>query len=147
MKKTIAIYQIIGGLLGVTLIVLALDMSYTNNVELILVTILPIIIVSLNIFAGGLLFQEKKIGFILTILNQLIQIVNFVYIGITYVYRSGIYLGIKIDNIDLHFDINLFDVQIVIGKYNSNPNMFGVNFIPIVIIILLVIYRKQTRSI
>jgi hypothetical protein len=95
--KPVAIYQIIGGVIGLGLtLILISDLTEINFL------IYPLLFLALalnghSIFSGILLLTKKTSGLKHSLINQVLQLVSFSILGYTYQYASGIYLITGID--------------------------------------------------
>jgi hypothetical protein len=95
--KPVAIYQIIGGIIG-----LGLTFLLVTNLTEINYLIYPLLLLALalngySIFSGILLLSKKNSGLKHSLINQVLQLVSFSILGYTYQYASGIYLILGID--------------------------------------------------
>lgn len=86
----LGIYQIFGALLGYYIIASLLLRTETINGVLLLILLIALALYSLSMKAGSLLIRkEYKRGLILSLCNQLFQIISFGIGGYTYSFLSG----------------------------------------------------------
>ena len=121
-------YQIAGGIIGIALTVwLILNLNSFNS--LFLVIIIPSFILFLfSIFCGILLLKNKSKGLRLSLINQLLQLISFSYIGYAFQYASGLYLLIGLDiteSVKFIFGIGVSSFQINI---NTDSPIIELNF-------------------
>jgi len=133
--KPIAIYQILGGTIGIFLL-LTIDYSNLSQVK-ILTCFFALTLYSLSIYSGVLLLKNQILkGINLSIILNLFQIISFAVLGFSFKFVSGICLGINIDLTDdtllrLNFDITNFQANF----WGGSRNIFiGINFVPLFIL-------------
>lgn len=138
MKKIISIYEIISGLGGIILIALSFDTSVLIKLYFSIGSIILFLFVLLS---GVLLLNQKKIGIVLSIIFQAIQIINFNLSGVKYVFCSGSRISINLLNADI--DFALIVEEFILGVNTISEPFFNVNIIPVIILILLVKIRNE----
>ena len=138
MLKSIAIYQIIGGLIGF-FILWTIDFSSLSTIKVIS-SLLMFLLFSLCVFSGYLLLKDKLAkGINLSIILNLIQVISFGVLGYTFKFVSGVCVGLNIDLTNdfllrFSFDVTNFQANFWGG---SNVIFIGINFIPIIILYFL----------
>ena len=143
--KFISLIQIIGGILGILI-------SFQFLILLLLPTNLFILLVFLlSLIAGIWLWQEKKLGYLLTYIVQILQVPYIVTNVISYSIVSGLQLAFIIEFSSQILNLN---TRFWIGS-NANFSIFnevpfsalGFNIVPLIIILYLVNYQlKQKRQ-
>lgn len=138
MLKSIAIYQIVGGLIGF-FILWSIDFSSLSTNKVVL-SIMTILLFTLSIFSGYLLLKNNFAkGINLSIFLNSIQVISFGVLGYTFKFVSGICIGLNIDLtedvlVGLFFDVTNFHLNLWGG---SDVIFIGINFIPIIILYFL----------
>lgn len=138
MLKSIAIYQIIGGLIGF-FILWTIDFSSlsTNKVVLSIITIL---LFTLSTYSGYLLLKNNLAkGINLSIFLNSIQVISFGVLGYVFKFVSGVCIGLNLDLTEdvlvrLLFDVTNFQIN---SQGSSDALFLGINFIPIIILYFL----------
>jgi hypothetical protein len=135
--KTLGLYQLIGGILGVIVTIRYLPNFNAFNGGLLLLVLIIISLHSFSIYCGYLLLKKKfKNGFNLSIYNQFIQIVSFGVLGFYFEHTSGIFAGLKLNLTNdtiLTFMSGLSSSAIAIND-NIDFKELNINFIAIIII-------------
>lgn len=155
--KFIAIYEIIGGLLGVVIVSMLLYKLFKAYAQfdqgVFLSTLLTCIIVLslyiISLIAGFLLWKGQNLGNKLSLFIQALQIPNISLSGFSYIFVSGIQLALNISKglsedikfnlffyLGSKFDINLFSKE--------SSFLIGVNIIALLIFIYLKKINKNT---
>lgn len=146
MLKSIAIYQILGGLIGF-FILSTIDFSILNTNKVIVIFIM-FVLFSLCVLSGYLLLSRKlQKGINLSIILNLFQIISFGILGYTYKFISGICLGMNFDLTDdvlfrLSFDVTNFQVNFWGG---SKVTFVGINFIPLIVLHFLFKIKESLK--
>jgi hypothetical protein len=131
--KIVAIYQIIGGILGLMVAGFTVEISVLYN----LIFFLFIICFFLySILCGIVLLKNRSLGITLTVINQVLQIVGFAILGYAFKYVSGISFTILIDLSEntFFFNLGLSEWKILLMGHSDLSNV-SINLIPIFIII------------
>ena len=157
--KIISFYEIVGGSLGVLMTIYlslfspnsVLQFRSQSSIFLLVLGIyfFVIILYSLSIIGGILLWKKKTVGYIISIASQLSQILYIITPMFVYNFVSGLLIGFRIGTIS---NVTTAQFSAHIGStfniyFNTNIQGFaiGVNFIPVIIIICL-IRRMRCRS-
>lgn len=135
-KKLIGVYELLFGAIGVILAILSID---PNNSIKLQFSIFSLLIFGSILIAGILLLNEKKIGIPLSNILQSLQIVSFNIFGVKYIFCCG--SKFNIDLVNLEIDFALLMNEFVVGL-NVPNDFFGVNLIPIFILVILNKYSK-----
>ena len=138
MLKSIAIYQIIGGLIGF-FILWTIDFSSLSTNKVVL-SIIAILLFTLSIYSGFLLLKNNLAkGINLSIFLNSIQVVSFGVLGYVFKFVSGVCIGLNLDLtedviVGLLFDVTSFQIN---SQGSSDALFLGINFIPIIILYFL----------
>jgi hypothetical protein len=130
--KLIAWYEIAGGFLGLCLVIWLIATTGTITGITLLIFALAIGLYSFSIFCGIQLFKNPlKLGLTISIINQILQIINFSIFGLGYKYIAGILITFGIDYTSalkstMNFSVSTF--QIII---NQEKEVFtvGINIV------------------
>lgn len=127
--KAIAVFQVLGGLHG--LIVLVSNTSFSQEIQdtNMIVHLLFILSLSLSIISGVLLFLQKKIGFILSAFVHLMQITRFTFgpinYGLNILASFGIIIEIAHNDLRVGIDFELFkSYMFVFTKFVYKFNLY-----------------------
>jgi hypothetical protein len=149
-NKKIGIYGIICGLVGMGLwIFTVLLTEHHFNSNLIIVSILFFVLNMLTLIAGGLLYQEKKIGISIFLISQVFQIFQIEIEKIKYSYSVGPFLNFTFGEkgyFEMSFDIFALNFHLAITDVVVDSVKIGLNVIPIVIIVIL-LDKFRSRSV
>ncbi len=138
--RVVAIFEIIGGGLGlVSTIVYLLKVPLNYDLLNTLLSFYIILFYMLNLFSGIVLILEKKIGYYLSILSNVLQIVGVNIFGLIYILSSLVFLFVTYDSasgVELEF---LFGGRSLISyKETLNSFIIGINIVPIFLLIILI---------
>jgi hypothetical protein len=107
--KAIAVFQILGGLHGLTMLISNTSFSQDVQDTNLIVYILFILLLFISLISGVLLFLQKKIGFILSAFVHLLQIVRFTFgpvnYGLNILASFGIIIEIAQNSLRLGIDV------------------------------------------
>jgi hypothetical protein len=150
--KVLGWYQIIGGAIGVLLTLWLFVKMQALSGLVILLFMVAFGLYGLSITAGKkLLGSQYETGLKLSIINQLLQIISFLFLGYGFMYVSGMALSGSIsynvgeygNGFKLGFDFGILSKwNIDINSDNKSFNL-GVNFLAIYI--LYFIYRLRQK--
>ena len=141
-RRTVAVFEMIGGLLGVVIILpslglqVVLVLSGVVGPVWLLVSILFLILYLLCFVAGLLLWKKDARGVILSKLIQALQITQLTTAGFSYQFVAGfgVTLFIASTRLGIEFQLPSLDV----GRVSqSEPFFLGVNIIALVILAYL----------
>jgi hypothetical protein len=147
--KALAIYQIVGGIIGIILSIYFAG-KVGLNVSLLKITILFLSFYLFSTYCGFLLLQKNySKGLNLSIINQVLQIISFSVLGFTFEYTSGIFLSFGLNlttNTLLTYNAGLTTFNF---KWNSDPEAaaFSINIIALVLMnVLFNLKEKITKE-
>jgi hypothetical protein len=142
--RLLAYYQIIGGVTGLLFSFIELfKMRPIFNINL-LIFLVIFLLFTYSIFCGFLILSGKiKSGLDNSLVNQLIQLINFSLFGLTFRYASGIILAIGIDHTNeflFTFRLYLSEVELMINK---DPHVIKLGFNIIAFLLTLNILKLR----
>ncbi|MEC3906836.1 hypothetical protein VOI54_07385 [Tamlana sp. 2201CG12-4] len=147
--KTIGWLQIIGGVTGIGLMAyLMLNTGEINGAILfILLTGLTLFIFS--VYAGKNILgkKTKKTGIILSIVNQILQIIQFDIDGNGISYSSGIrfLLGLKNDSLNFDFGIITSNFNMSINTDSTDFELM-INIVALILAVILIDILKEVKN-
>ncbi|MEJ8804266.1 hypothetical protein [Pontibacter sp. H249] len=136
--KAIAIYQIVGGLLGIALTVWVLFSGETVIDQLNLrISLFAGALYVFSILCGRMLFRNLRRGLILSIVNQLLQVV-YISIGtFGFQYVAGLRVGIGVDMVAGW----IFKLRLALSSFHFNLGIDnGQKFIGLNLVALFMIF-------
>ena len=138
--KGLAIYQIVGGIIGIGLTIWLVAQTVTITGLVILIFILAAGLYSFSIYCGKLLLNGKiESGLKLSIINQAMQILNFAVLGYAFKFVAGLILSFGVDytnTFDLTFNFSLSEFQFNINKDKELVTV-GFNIVAIYLVYLI----------
>ncbi|WP_018757939.1 hypothetical protein [Paenibacillus terrigena] len=141
-RKIIGWYEIIGGIVGILITFgLLLRLSELNNLVVTIISLIFVALYLMSCLAGFLLLQDMKSGYSLSMIVQAFQFPQFVFQGVTYTFIAGSQFTVQwMQGIDTVFKtkIGLFSEFNFYIQLDSNVTLIGINFVPIVIIYVLI---------
>jgi hypothetical protein len=146
--KALAIYQVIGGVLG-----LGLTFYFFNpgvSVSLLWLLILPFVLglYGYSIYCGIILFKDIEKGLKRSKVNQLLQVISFMAAGYGYQYASGFYFSIGIDltnSFTFNFNFGISSWQLNINT--DNPNLIlSINIVAIFLVVFIDKAQQKLKS-
>ncbi|MGB5982509.1 MAG: hypothetical protein WBG46_10240 [Nonlabens sp.] len=144
--KVIGIFEIIGGITGVGLVVQLFIQGSASTVITHIILSFIFLIYSYSIYAGIMLFRKLEKGLLHSKILQYFQLVSLSLGSLTYYLTSGGYIliGYNITKNDLEtvFGIFFSEFQINLGDVSNNDFIY-INILALVILYLL--DKVQTR--
>ena len=138
--KAIALYQIIGGILGIALTIWVM---FSGEM------VVDQMALRIGLFAGGLyvfsilcgrmLFRNLRRGLVLSIINQLLQVVYFSFGAYGFQYVAGLRIGVGVDMVEgwiFKFRLALSSFHFSIGD-DLGQKFIGVNLVALFLIFWL----------
>ena len=126
--KALSIYQIAGGIIGIALTLwLIIDNLDSISGLLLFLILIALSLYSYSIYCGVILLRDYKSGLKHTLINQVLQVLNFAMIGYAFQYVSGVYISIGIDlteSFNIKFNTGISAWQI---NFNSDSQLLYVN--------------------
>ena len=124
----LGLYQIIGGVVGLLIILLSIFRTPLLTGLTVLVYIFILLFFAYSIFCGTLCLKTKKNALGHSITNQILQVIGFAMLGFAFKYVAGLYLTIGLDLTDsIKFSfgagISKFDFN-----FNNEKDRLEVNF-------------------
>lgn len=145
--KLIGWIQIIGGITGLGLIGYLLLQTVEITGAILLIYLIGISLFIFSIYTGNtLVFSlDKSRGLVLTIINQLLQLIQFSILGYGISYSSGaeLLIGLKGRSLDFNFAIV---VSTFIMSINSNHVfLIDVNLFAVLILVISIILYNRLK--
>ena len=135
----LAIYQIVGGLLGIAFMTRFLSFVTLSNIVYDVLVFAGVLLYLFSIYCGIILFQSKSNSLILSIVCQSFQAVSVSLFGFAYKYVSGLLFSIVLESSDtfhVRFSFSLSSFSFVIGT-NTDDRSIEFNIIAMLIIMVL----------
>lgn len=135
--KAFAIYQIAGGLLGIALTIWVLfrgEIIVTQQALRIALFAAGLYVFS--ILCGRMLFRNPRRGLILSIVNQILQVVYFTFGSYSFQYVSGLRIGLGFDMVGswtFKFRVALSSFQFDFGT-DTGQKFIGINLVALFLI-------------
>lgn len=135
--KAFAIYQIAGGLLGIALTIWVLfrgEIIVTQQALRIALFAAGLYVFS--ILCGRMLFRNPRRGLILSIVNQILQVVYFTFGSYGFQYVSGLRIGLGFDMVGswtFKFRVALSSFQFDFGT-DTGQKFIGINLVALFLI-------------
>lgn len=148
--KIIALYQIIGGVMGIFLISYLLLRTEMINGPVLFIFLFAMFLYGFSIHSGNLLLQStnRKKGLIYSAILQGLQIFSFAIGNYSYEFYSGLKATIGFgfgDVFGFDFGLAISSFNIVINSGVDNY-FLGINFIAIIILLILLdIYNEPKQ--
>lgn len=144
----IAWYEMLGGTIGiaVSLIMLVTNNYIDNNLTFIIFLVAQSLF-AFSFVAGFLLFKGKREGIFFSKIIQILQIPHFIVGGVSYFFISGLLLEIYIranEGLNLGFYTGIYSKISVGYSFQAKSFLFGINIIPI--IILIYFFTREASS-
>lgn len=142
--KILGIYQIGGGIIGLGLTVWVISGLTITTFPLIFILLIAVVLYVYSIYCGILLLKKNISGLKHSLINQLLQIINFSIFGFTFQYISGVFISAGLDLTDslfLMFNFGVSQWQITI---NGNKEILILNFN--VVALFLVFFIEKLRK-
>ncbi|WP_162426688.1 hypothetical protein [Pontibacter pudoricolor] len=147
--KAIAIYQIVGGILGIALTVWVL---FSGEM------VLDQVALRMALFAGGLyvfsilcgrmLFRKPRRGLVLSIVNQLLQVIYFSFGAYSFQYVAGLRVGVGVDMIAgwiFKFRLALSSFHFSLGT-DLGQKFIGINLVALFLIFWMERLLEKTKD-
>lgn len=133
----LALYQIVGGILG---IVLTLWVMFRGEIvltqEVLRISLFAGGLFALSILCGGMLFRNPRRGLVLSLLNQVLQVIYFAFGAYGFQYVAGLRIGFGFDmtgSWTFKFRVALSSFQFDLGT-DTGQRFIGVNLVALLLI-------------
>ena len=147
--KAIALYQIIGGVLGIAL---TLWVMFSGE----MVVALPALRIGLfagglyvfSILCGSMLFRKPQRALVLSLINQVLQVVYFSFGAYGFQYVAGLRIGIGVDMVGgwiFKFRMALSSFHFSVGD-DLGQKFIGVNLVALFLIFWLERLLEETKK-
>jgi len=143
--KALGIYQIAGGVVGLLLTVWSILNLTVISALLLLILLIAVLLYSYSIYCGILLVRNKIAGLKHSLINQFLQIINFLISGFAFKYISGVFLSFGIDLTDSFYFLFNFGISSwQISLYgDSEPFIVSFNFVALFLILFIENLKKK----
>ncbi|MCX2739317.1 hypothetical protein [Pontibacter anaerobius] len=133
-----AIYQILGGLLGLVLTILVmLNGDITVTQQVLRMGVFAGLLYVFSILCGRVLFRNRKRGLRLSLVNQVLQVLYFSFGSISFQYVAGLRVGIGMDLVGSW----IFKFRIALSSFHfSIETDLGQKYIGINLVALFLIF-------
>lgn len=140
--------QTVGGITGLGLLAYLMLQTGTINGSILLIFLIGIGLFSYSIYAGNrLLFDEQKEnGIILSIINQVLQILQWSILGYGLSYSSGVELTIGLKNMSLNFNFSVITSTFKMAINSDNEFFIKINLIAVLVIFALADIRNELKD-
>ncbi|MCC9137059.1 hypothetical protein ACFSKU_20365 [Pontibacter silvestris] len=147
--KVLAIYQIIGGLLGIGITIWVMFRGESILTQQVLrISLFAAGLYVFSILCGRMLFRNVQRGLMLSIINQVLQVVYFTFGAYGFQYVSGLRIGLGFDMIGswtFKFRIALSSFQFDLGA-DTGQKFIGVNLIALFLIFWIEKMQEKVRQ-
>jgi hypothetical protein len=146
--KALAIYQIIGGLVGIGLTFYLLG-GQPVSLLLLLIFLFIFGLYTYSIYCGIILFKDARKGLKRSKLNQLLQVISFGGFGYAYQFLSGIYLLIGADfteSFTFNFNFGISSSWKVSINSNDPTLLLNVNIVAIFLVVFIDKAQQKLKS-
>jgi hypothetical protein len=143
--KIIGVYQLIGGVLG---LILMIPYYRFENTQTVVFSLLPILLFSFSIFAGLKLYQLTPLGKAASIWNQAFQLFSMAIGTFYYSFASGVCFLLTLDltgDLKIGFRSGASMLSMVFQGTEAHY-YFGINLVPILLMIALERMKLKSKS-
>lgn len=136
--KAIAIYQILGGVIGIALLVLVMfGGEFTVTQEVLRFSILAGLLYIFSILCGRMLFRNPRKGLRLSLVNQVLQVVYFSIGAWAFQYVAGLRIGVGVDMVGGW----IFKFRLALSSFHfSAGSDLGQKFVGVNLVALFLIF-------
>ena len=147
--QALAIYQIIGGLMGLIISIWAVIAFKTFTTIIILLFVIGFGLYIFSLVSGWLLWNQYTAGIRSSLINQYLQIVQFTIAGWAYTYISGCYFSLGVD-LTYAYKI-LIDFGLVstwqLKAFTQGPEVqLSFNFVAILLVVFLTHVKRDLEE-
>ncbi len=146
--QAISWLQIVGGITGLGLLAYLMLQTGTINGSILLIFLIGIGLFSYSIYSGNRLLsdEKKENGIILSIINQVLQIVQWSILGYGLSYSSGVELTIGLKNMTLNFNFSVINSTFKMAINSDNEFFIKINLIAVLVIFALADIKKELKD-
>ena len=147
--KALAIYQIIGGLLGLIITIWAVIEFTTFTPFIILLFAIAFGLYIFSLLSGWLLWNQYTAGVKCSLINQYFQIVQFTIGGWAYTYISGGYFSLGVDltySYKLLIDFGIISTWQLKAFTQTDVVQLSFNFVAILLIVFLTHVKRDLEE-
>ena len=146
--KIIGWQQIIGGIMGIYLMASLMLQQATVNGVVLLIILTGIALYIYSIYSGKslLIDANKKVAIILSIINQVFQLVQWSMLGYGFTYSSGAEVSMGFVDSPLNFNIAAY-ISTFKMSINTDPEfLLKVNLIALIVMLVLLDILNEPKD-
>jgi hypothetical protein len=147
--RALAIYQIIGGLLGLIITVLAIMGFHSFTPFIISLFAIAFGLYIFSLLSGWLLWNQYTSGIKCSLINQYLQIVQFTIAGWAYTYISGAYFSLGVDltySYKILIDFGIVSTWQLKAFTQSDAVQLSFNFVAILLVVFLTHVKRDLED-
>jgi len=120
----LGLYQLVGGILGLLIVLWSIFKSPLLTGPTVLVFLLVLLLFAYSIFCGTICLRANKNALEYSLVNQMLQLISFAFMGFAFRYISGFYCTIGLDLTDkIKFDFGAGISNLVININNEKDKL------------------------
>lgn len=147
--KALAIYQIVGGIMGLIITILLIIRFPVFTPFIIVLFIIGFCLYIFSLVCGWLLWNQYSAGVQCSLINQYLQIVQFAIGGWAYTYISGAYFSLGVDltyTYRILIDFGLISTWQLTAFDPSQTVQLSFNFVAILLIVFLTHVKRDLED-
>lgn len=147
--KVLAIYQIIGGLLGLIIVTFRIIQIQTFTPFVILLLAIAFGLYIFSLLSGWLLWNQYTAGVQCSLINQYLQIVQFAIGGFAYMYVSGGHFSLGVDltySYQVLFNFGIFSTFQFEVFAQASTVQLSFNFVAILLVVFLTHVKRDMEE-
>lgn len=147
--NVLAIYEILGGLFGLVVTVSLITTLSTFNFLFLVIILIPLLLYGHSVFSGILIFKNPLLGLKHSRVNQILQLINFSFLGYAFQYISGLYFSVGIDITEallFKFDLGTSTWRIAFSQ-DTIEKIVNFNILALLLIIFIERLIKRIESV
>jgi hypothetical protein len=147
--KAIALYQIVGGILGIALTIWVMfSGEMTVDLPALRMGLFAGGLFIFSILCGSMLFRNLRRGLVLSLINQVLQVIYFSFGAYGFQYVAGLRIGIGVDMVGgwiFKFRLALSSFHFSLGT-DMGQKFIGVNLVALFLIFWLERLLEETKK-
>lgn len=147
--RGLAIYQIVGGGLGIAFTaVVMLQGSTILTQQVLRASLLAAGLFVFSIICGSLLFRKPQRGLTLSLVNQVLQVVYITFGAFSFQYVAGLRVGVGFDMVGswtFKFRLALSSFQFALGT-DTGQKFIGINLVALLLIFWIERLQEKVKS-
>lgn len=147
--RALALYQIVGGILG---IVLTLWVMFRGEIvltqQVLRISLFAAGLFVFSILCGRMLFRHPQRGLLLSLINQVLQVIYFAFGAYGFQYVAGLRIGLGFDMVGswtFKFRVALSSFQFDLGTA-TGQKFIGINLVALFLIFWIERLQEQVRA-